>query len=132
MRLRLAGFFRELSRGNLHSSGPSLAESVGKLPADQRHRAAQYLSGGSVLATTGMMVDDWFDKQANAIAPRETRTDGVWLWSGDLAYYVRKYGVALPPEFLSHMAARGWKAPPLDDQALRIAEENFFKVDDEG
>ncbi len=59
MVLHEAGFFRELSDGN--PSGPSLEESRDKLPQELRPLAAQYLRGGSVLASTLGVLDDWDD-----------------------------------------------------------------------
>ena len=77
------------------------------------------------MATTGNLVDDWFDN-TKGVAPQELRTDGEWVWLGDLAYYVEKYAVDLPQEFLEHMARREWIASRLSHEALIQAEEDFF------
>jgi hypothetical protein len=124
MVLLRAGHFRELSDGD--PSGPSLEESRDKLPQELRPRAAQYLCGGSVWVTTGRLVDDWFDGTPG-IAPQEIRTDGEWLWPGHYAYYVKKYGVDIPQEFLDHMARQGWIAPELTEAKMRKVVEQIHK-----
>ena len=35
-------------------------------------------------------------------------TDGVWMWPGDLAYYVKKYHLELDKEFVQGMEDSGW------------------------
>ena len=35
-------------------------------------------------------------------------TDGVWMWPGDLAYYVKKYHLELGKEFVQGMEDSGW------------------------
>jgi hypothetical protein len=37
----------------------------------------------------------------------------VYAWPEDLAYYLERYHVALPDEFLKHLAAAKW-TPPAD------------------
>lgn len=40
--------------------------------------------------------------------------DGTWAWYGDLAYYVEKYHVRLPNEFIEHMKMNNWMVSPED------------------
>ncbi len=119
-----AGFFRELMAGD--PSDPSLENSRDKLPQELRPLAAQYLRGGSIWVTTGMLLDDWFDGTP-AVAPEADKTDGVWLWPGHYAYYVEKYGVDIPQDFLDHMSRQGWVAPELPEAKMREVEEQFFQ-----
>jgi hypothetical protein len=125
MTLRLAGFFREIEHGEL--TGPSLVACRGALDPATRTMVASYLKGGSVLATTGTLVGDWFSPTGPGIATLEIRTDGTWVWPGDLSYYVEKYGVELPPEMLEHMAACGWTAKQLTLADLLAAETQLFR-----
>jgi hypothetical protein len=124
MVLHKAGHFRELVPGD--PSGPSLEESRDKLPQELRLLAAQYLRGGSIWATSGKLVDDWFDG-TRGIAFLEVRTDGMWLWPSYYAYYVEKYGVDVPQEFLDHMATQDWIAPELPEAKMREVVEQIHK-----
>ncbi len=38
--------------------------------------------------------------------------DGIWAWYADLVYYVEKYHVRLPNEFMEHMKMNNWMVPP--------------------
>jgi hypothetical protein len=124
MALRKAGFFRELRHGD--PVGPSLAHQRDRVAAPDRARIAQYLRGGSVLASTGKFVDDWFEASNVDIAPLDVRTDGTWVWPGDLPYYVERYGVALPEELHRHMANQEWSARELTQAELLAAEQSMF------
>jgi hypothetical protein len=124
MTVHQAGFFRELRHG--FPDGPSIVENRGKLSGDAVSRVVSYLRGGSTLATTGSMADDWFDPSRTDVAPLEVRTDGIWVWSGDLAYYVERYGVQVPHEMLTHMASRGWRASELPPEELAALEVEMF------
>lgn len=125
MALRRAGLFRELRHGM--STGPSLVEGRGVLDLELRSLASSYLRGGSVLATTGTMVGDWFEPSQTAVAPLQLRTNGTWVWPGDLAFYVDKYGVALPPEFLAQMASESWRSPPLSQAQLLAVQDLWIR-----
>jgi hypothetical protein len=126
--VRQVGFFRELRHGD--PDGPSLREAVGdgSDPADPE--VVDYLDAGSVVAVAGRDVDDVLDDSKVGVAPRDVRTDGVWIWPGDLSYYVRTYGIALPSEFVDHARSQGWEAPALDGEALaRVSREMRQEAD---
>jgi hypothetical protein len=124
MSLRREGFFRELKHGS--PAGLSLKETAGMMGADQRSACASYLKAGTILATTGQSVDDVLTSR-KSVAPLDIRTDGVWVWPGDLAYYVEVHGVALTDEFLRHMRERRWHCEPLSEEELALAEAEYFR-----
>lgn len=35
-------------------------------------------------------------------------TDGIWVWPGELPYYVKKYHIQLEPEFIKTMQKNEW------------------------
>jgi hypothetical protein len=113
--MKRIGYFRELRHGE--PDGPSLIAARDRLDPALRTQVAGYLKAGGVLATTGALTDDWFTKERR-VAPLESRTDGVWVWPADLAYYVEHYGTEVPAEFIRHTEAHGWVAPMLTDEEL--------------
>ena len=125
MEISRAGFFRELAHGD--PSGPSLVRDKDALPESRRSRIARYLRGGAVLATTGRYVDDYLAPEQTRVAPLEVRTDGEWVWSGDLAYYVSQYGVSIPEDFLRRMEDRSW-APPTPTRAEVLEVRAKFRA----
>jgi hypothetical protein len=54
---------------------------------------------------------------------KSLKTDGVWVWPSDLSYYVEKYNLFLPPEFLQHVRSKDF-CPP-DESELNFNEIEF-------
>ncbi len=126
MKLRRVGFFKELEHGE--NDGGSLVLSRGLLGAGLRERVAKYLEEGAVISTAGILVDDWFDpSHKKRVAPLDVRSDGTWLWPGDLAYYVRQYGVGLPEEFLKDVSDGDFNAPRLSDEEVVALADDLYK-----
>jgi hypothetical protein len=120
MSVRRAGFFRELRHGD--PGGPSLVESSRREPPADKESVVRYLEGGHTVAATGVLVDDALDSSRTAVAPLELVTDGAWIWPRDLAYYVRRYNVSLPDDFVTDMRRRSWQPPMLtDDELMSVA-----------
>ncbi|MEE1930954.1 hypothetical protein V1J52_22710 [Streptomyces sp. TRM 70351] len=46
-------------------------------------------------------------------------TDGEWVWRRDLGFYVRRYHVRLPEEFLNRVRSFGYTVPLVDDERLK-------------
>ncbi|MFE6840845.1 hypothetical protein ACFVFI_39280, partial [Streptomyces sp. NPDC057705] len=46
-------------------------------------------------------------------------SDGIWIWRGDLWFYVRAYHIRLPSEFLTHMRRGQYLMPEEDATGLR-------------
>jgi hypothetical protein len=111
--LRTVGFFREMEDAS--GDEPSLADAVGGLDPEIKERVAHYLRGGAVLLAYFNLSEDVLDDARLPIGPAEIRTDGEWVWPSDLAYYVERYGVGLPSEFVGHLAEKRWE-PPAEGQ----------------
>ena len=122
MALRSVGFFRELRHGD--SAGPSLRASVGQLASPHVPELVGYLESAPALATTGSLVDDVLDGAQKGVARLEVATDGEWVWPRDLAYYVSRYRVGLPADFIEHIHAAHGAPPSLDHEDFdRITRE---------
>jgi hypothetical protein len=127
MILRKVGFFCNSPRDT--GIPKALVNSCGALPFTLRAPVAAYLRSGNLLAIGGVF-RDWFDP-SKVIGEKQYLSDGVWVWTGDVAYYVERYGVSVPQEFLDHMASQSWVAKPLGPEALREACDAFAQLQDE-
>jgi hypothetical protein len=123
-----AGFFRELPHGL--PDGDSLREAVSGGEGQDEEKLLNYLRGNTVLAATAAMVDDVLDPQETAVAPLELVTDGAWVWPRDLAYYLERYHVALPLQFLLQIELHNWVQPQLTAQDLEQVEAAFLNPRD--
>ncbi|WP_253191439.1 hypothetical protein [Streptomyces sp. M1013] len=45
-------------------------------------------------------------------------TDGAWLWRDDLAYYVAKYHLVLPSDFVARARELGHRPPEVPESRL--------------
>lgn len=45
-------------------------------------------------------------------------TDGTWLWREGLSYYVAKYHLALPREFVAHVRRLKYSPPQVPENRL--------------
>ena len=127
MMLRKVGFFYR-SPGDT-GIPKVLVDARGALPPALRAPVAAYLRGGTLLAVGGVF-KDWFDP-SRTIGEKRYLSDGVWVWTGDVAYYVETYGISVPQEFLDHMVSQNWVAKPLEPEALTEALDAFQHIQDE-
>jgi hypothetical protein len=111
VQIRLVGFFR------------SAAEvSVVAMPSAQRWEPAaiRYLENGRLLVQAfGGMTSDLLNPDGDSIGFHCLRTDGLWVWPGELAFYLRTYHVLPPVDFIHRMASQDWEIPDLDQEAIR-------------
>ncbi|MET7480947.1 hypothetical protein ABZT17_42390 [Streptomyces sp. NPDC005648] len=101
----------------------SAAATSGERPSEEL--AARYLEQGEVVVAAMQWVDDLLDADSKNICQYSIRTDGVWVWPDSLAYYVRKYHVQLPVEFLSRMESNDWTVGALEDAVVDVICERL-------
>jgi hypothetical protein len=117
--LRRFGFFRE-TQGDTNAE--SLVSSIGP-PYDDQERVAQYLESGYIMAIVpGTGIDPL--RPDRHIGERTLRSDGMHLWPGELAYFVRSHAVRVPDDVVAAMRAANWRMPLLgDDEIVRLINE---------
>lgn len=115
--LKRAGFYEELKYGD-KSSG-SIYTAVRSDAYEFEHNIIRYLDNGNCLAAAPGILRDVFSK-ANEISccGPYIYTDGVWEWPNELSFYVKKYHVWIPEDFLSHMIERKWVVRKLSENEL--------------
>jgi hypothetical protein len=106
MKLRRVGFYKELDYGD--EDGESLYKAISITPDIAEDRIIRYLESGKLLSIIVGFTRDVLSKNEKIIGSLSTFTDGVWIWSSDLSYYVREYHIALDKEFILHMKNSGW------------------------
>ena len=126
---------RELppNTSRLRQSLPSIKEYLGERPDNEEDQIIGYLSHGEIACIypdRGLAYDVLQPGQpihlsigASAEPSREERialstdprlaasailTDGVWLWPAVLIYYVSRYHVRLPENFVAHARSNRW------------------------
>lgn len=90
-------------------------------PGDDRDRLVEYLrSAPAALATMSRDIDR-VDARQGKVVPMSFRTDGVWLWSDELTYYLELYGYTPEPAFREHIASNGFQVPEVPQPVLIAA-----------
>ncbi len=123
--LQRVGYFRELHGG---MSLPSIREAVRSSAHPDAGRIIAYLESGICLAACGGVQRDVLDPLSRQVTSPDIVTDGVWLWPGELAYYVGTYRVELPEAFVAHMRRNGWTVPVLGEAKMRALCDHFIGV----
>jgi len=97
--------------------------------SDERHRLTAYLRAGAPILTTTALQPDLIDPARGKVVGASFRTDGTWVWSEALAYYVGAYGLAPEDEFYAHIQARHYACPvpsgAAQDTALDVLYTSF-------
>lgn len=105
MSIRVVGVFRELV-GGANPDLPRAKDLVGQLSQEQVGRVVEYLSEGQPLVDVMQANLDPIDGRTRIPGGPSLETDGRWVWRNDLRYFVQKYRLGLPAEFLVAVAAR--------------------------
>src|SRR5262245_33715875 len=71
----------------------------------ERQRLTAYLRSGTLILFTTATDTDRVDRTRGAVVPMSFRTDGVWVWSEAVTYYLSAHRVAPAAEFYRHIAA---------------------------
>jgi hypothetical protein len=91
-------------------------------------RLLEYLTSGSSVLHTTARSHDVIDSAAGQVVPTSFRTDGEWIWTDTVAYYLEQHGLAPDEELAAHIEAR-WQAGNTDaetDQETAIEAANFL------
>ncbi len=87
----------------------------------ERQRVAAYLAAGTVVLFTTATDRDRVDATRGRPVGMSYRTDGEWVWSEGVGYYLTTHGIAPVPEFYAHIRARAYRCSTVDDATGRRA-----------
>ncbi len=72
----------------------------------ERDRMLAYLASGTPVLYTTARTQDIIDPAAGQVVPSSFRTDGTWIWTDTVAYYLEQHGLAPDEELAAHIGAR--------------------------
>jgi hypothetical protein len=89
-------------------AGPSFAADHPRMTgAAARERVLGHLAAGTVIRRNPALRDDVVDRTRRGAVPWKFVTDGEWIWSDAVAYYLRVHHLAPPADFLAHVYRAG-------------------------
>ncbi|MDP9817278.1 hypothetical protein [Spirilliplanes yamanashiensis] len=93
-----------------------------------RDTVQRYLDDGVLLLGSTDLMGDVIAPQLGPVVPMSFRTDGRWIWTDTVAYYVREYGLAPDARLLDHIQERQVMVPALvSDVARHRALATLFR-----
>lgn len=89
---------------------------------DEQLRLLEFLRGGELVLIARNRLPDVIAGKPDVV-PGDLYSDGVWVWSAAMAYYLRRYQLALDQELVVHSIGKapGARLTPLARHAVRTA-----------
>ncbi|GAA0366869.1 hypothetical protein GCM10010151_66000 [Actinoallomurus spadix] len=94
----------------------------------ERRRLADYLKAGRPILTTTALEIDRVDRSRGEVVPLSFRTDGYWIWTDTVVYYLETHGLAPDLELSRHIAASGYACPEVDDASAERALKSLYRA----
>ena len=94
-----------------------------QLQDEEVQRVLDYLKAGPVFLFASSFDKDVYFPENPPAVPLKFATDGSWIWSGAVIYYLEKYGLPPEPELLAHIRARDYVLPEVSDAAKEAARD---------
>ncbi|MCE0538776.1 hypothetical protein LWF15_25070 [Kineosporia rhizophila] len=113
--VRLARTFDEVDA----EDGPRFAEDHPVIEdLEELTRLLRYLGHGLPVLTTSATMTDILDPERPDVVPLSFRTDGQWVWTDTVTFYLENYGLAPEPDLLAHLRRSGEEGPEVSDVAV--------------
>ena len=96
--------------------------------AAERDRLLEYLTSCTLVLHTTARTADVLDPAAGQVVPSSFRTDGEWIWTDAVPYYLQQQSLAPHEELAAHIQAR-WQADDPDaetDDETAVEAANFL------
>lgn len=96
---------------------------VRRQPLDpaERDAVSHYLRNAPMVMAPGPAEPDQLDPRRGNVVPATWHTDGDWIWSGSVDYYLQVHGLAPQPELVAHMRRRGFAIPMVPAERRQLA-----------
>ncbi|WP_246178720.1 TNT domain-containing protein [Actinomadura decatromicini] len=91
------------------------------VPPDEVERVTEYLRRGPVVMAARSKAPDRLDPTRGDAVPLTFHTDGTWVWSGAVAYYLKEHDIPPEAELVAHIRANGFELPAVDDDTMDTA-----------
>lgn len=97
-------------------------------PRVDEPRLVAYLKAGTpILSTTGTDIDR-LDSARGQVVPLSFRTDGAWIWTDTVTYYLEEHRIRPDEELCEHIVAQDYLCPEVDDATARHALEELRRA----
>jgi hypothetical protein len=98
---------------------------------DEIHRLATYLESAMPVLTTSATMADIMDPEHPEIVPLTFRTDGQWIWTDTVSYYLRESSLAPEEGLLTHLRAAAEPEAPMITEVMLHRVLSFLQRPDD-
>ncbi|QMU77932.1 hypothetical protein GXW83_21780 [Streptacidiphilus sp. PB12-B1b] len=95
--------------------------------AEERARVLDYLASGVPVLSTTARTPDPLDREAGDAVPSSFLTDGEWIWTEAVGYFLERHGLAPDPGLLAHIRYADYAVPELDQETASRAAEYLLR-----
>lgn len=106
--------------------GSPLVQRQALASAEEIARVAGYLEAAPTFLFGRGLDRDAFEPDAEPTVPRTFSTDGTWIWSGALTFYVRKYGMPPEPDLVEHIRAQNYTCAEVPAEVREAATKQLM------
>jgi len=97
---------------------------------EEIERLLEYLDGALPVLTSSATMADIIDPAHPDVVPLTFRTDGEWIWTDTVSYYLEQHSIAPDPDLLEHVRASGPLPPSVSEVALHRVLSFLQRPDD--
>lgn len=113
------------------AAGPYFHHDHPCVDAAERDRLLAYLTRGQLVLDGFGSLDDVLDPAGAGAVPVGFRSDGRWVWTDTVSYYLQRHGLAPEPELRAHVLAAAGPPGPLSRLARHRALLALTPVEDD-
>lgn len=110
------GFYGKMAKAEVIAELESLRNST---PQEFEDRILNYLQRGKQIVAVAGLASDALS--GDIIGPPNIFSDGEWTWTSEAIYYVKRYHVRVPEEFVRQMQSNNWEPPQVLDPKAMVA-----------
>ncbi len=124
--MKIIDVYDEITSGTDIAKGPTITvASRSKLENEQKAKVLAYLKSGTLVMAARHLEDDLLNPELKA-ATATYVTDGAYVWSGRVEYYLAKYDLAPDLEFVNYVLTKnGELATPVSQEQIAEAIKEF-------
>jgi hypothetical protein len=115
--------FARFADAILPAGPPLIPAGRGFVHGEERRRLLDYLRGAPMVVRSDGDAPDLFARGRDRSVPNGWRTDGEWIWSEAIEYYLDRYGVAPEPDLRGRIVERAYRPPAVAAATLQRAAQ---------
>jgi len=116
--MKILGFYEEFWPVGAGTPDGSIREFLADGPGDLEEKIADYLRKGHEIFASMGVSEDILGSGGVVLGGGSIYTDGEWIWRGDLGFYLLRYHLRLPEDFVEKVRTATSDTLAVEDEKL--------------